>query len=186
MDKYGACLSSSRCFLSFITGSIKSLSVLDWQLPSSSEGRRWLLWCVGSRWEPSRMAISCTRRPWPCLEGGSTQCHGVPHWSSWQRLCWDALCSCVCSTLGWDLLLLCYPFAAALKAINTSFESRGFSKHLPSGITYHINHSPRNKLVMTWGFLSNWISPFQMLLLISLKFCKIPYVHVIAWMEESK
>lgn len=86
----------------------------------------------------------------------------------------------------WDLLFLCYPFAAALEVINTSLESRGFSKRLPSATTYRINHSPRNKLVLTWGFPSNWISPFQKLLLICLKFCKVPYVHVIAWTEKQQ
>lgn len=64
-------------------------------------------------------------------------------------VCQGALCSCVPLTLGWDLFFLRYPFGAALEVINTSFESRGFSKHLPSGITYHINHSPKNKLVLT-------------------------------------
>lgn len=57
MDKYVAYLLLGQCFLSFIIENLKGLlAVLDWQLPSSSGGRRWLLWYVGSTWEASGMA----------------------------------------------------------------------------------------------------------------------------------
>lgn len=161
MDKYVAYLLQGQCFLSFIIENVKGLlAVLDWQLPSSSGGRRWLLWYVGSTWEASGMAWihqlpqeTRHRDPAP-PQGGERWVGAAGPLGSLARLLAESLCrgalgSCVPLTLGWDLFFLCYPFAAALKVINTSFESRGFSKHLPSGITYHINHSPRNKLVLT-------------------------------------
>lgn len=111
----------------------------------------------------------------------------VPHQDSWQK-CVLRYTSLLCPLFlaGLGLVLPLLSFCCSFEIIHTSSESRGFLEHLPSATTYHINHSPRNKLVLTGGFLSNWISPFQMLLLITLKVCWVPYVLVTTRLEESK
>lgn len=97
---------------------------------TSSGGRSCLPRCVSCSWSVG-MAIEDGWELWGWLgatAGLGSRAPLLP-WAGW--------------VLGWCRLFLSYPLAAALKVISTSLECRGFSKHLPSGTTYHINHSPR-------------------------------------------
>lgn len=127
---------ASLHFLSIMQESNESLlTLLDQELPPQEAGvvSRGV-WAAAGAWGwLLRMAGSCgdVWEPWGWLgatAGLGSRAPLLP-WAGW--------------VLGWCRLFLSYPLAAALKVISTSLECRGFSKHLPSGTTYHINHSPR-------------------------------------------